>query len=309
MARSVKRTDRDHYESDSDLGYYRRTSLDEIINNFIIMYVGNDKVLRRVPRHEVAAVGQRSIQEFSYDTFHAESNIELELNDARIIQLPPDYVNYVEVKWVDPQGLDRIMTKSRRVRRDAGSAALQDGNYEYIYDEEGNIIEADRSEQIKRFQDPQLRDEAVQIASNSSSTNITDYNYSYYNESYYGRQWGIEPSEVNVNGTFVIDEQKGQIYIDYRISAGTVISLRYISDGLGEAGDLTKVYVPKMAEDAIYSRMLYDLTKVRPSAAGAAPLYKREAKAKMNNAKIRLMQLKTQEMEQVFRNKSKWIKH
>ena len=69
------------------------------------------------------------------------------------------------------------------------------------------------------------------------------------------------------------------------------------------------MYVPKLAEDAIYARILYDLSKVRPSAAAAAQAYKREAKAKMSNAKIRLMQIKTQEIEQVFRNKAKWIKH
>ena len=64
-----------------------------------------------------------------------------------------------------------------------------------------------------------------------------------------------------------------------------------------------------MAEDAVYANMLYNLAKVRPSAAGAAGLYKKEAKSKLNNAKIRLMQIKTNEIEKVLRNKAKWIKH
>ena len=309
MARSVKRTDQEHFEGNADLGYYRRTSLDEIINNFMIMYIGNDKILRNVPRHEVAAIGQRAIQEFSYDTFHSEKNMELELNPARVLKLPADYVNYVELKYVDQNGIDRIMTRSRRIRRDGGNGVLQDENYKPLFDQNGKTLTADESEQTQRFQDPAIRDQAINIAENYYYNYISDYNYSYYNDSYYGRQWGIEPSEIGINGTFVIDEQQGMIFIDNQLSEGQIVNLRYISDGLGEAGDLTKVYVPKMAEDAVYARMLYDISKVRPSAAGVAQTYKREAKAKMSNAKIRLMQLKTQEMERVFRNKAKWIKH
>ena len=37
--------------------------------------------------------------------------------------------------------------------------------------------------------------------------------------------------------------------------------------------------------------------------------YKKEASAKMRNAKIRLSNMKTKEMAQILRNKAKWIKH
>ncbi len=64
-----------------------------------------------------------------------------------------------------------------------------------------------------------------------------------------------------------------------------------------------------MAEDAVMASILYNLSKLRPSAAGAAPLYKKEASAKMRNAKIRIANMKPAEMAQIFRNKAKWIKH
>jgi hypothetical protein len=38
-------------------------------------------------------------------------------------------------------------------------------------------------------------------------------------------------------------------------------------------------------------------------------LYKKEASSKMRNAKIRLTDYKSDEMTQVLRGKSKWIKH
>ena len=67
--------------------------------------------------------------------------------------------------------------------------------------------------------------------------------------------------------------------------------------------------MPKLAEDAVYSTILYNITKLRPSAAGGVALYKKEAAAKMRNAKIRLSNMKIKEFAQVLRGKSKWIKH
>ena len=304
MAESRKRTDADNLNS-TDLGYYRRTSLDDVINNFIIMYTGSDKILNRVPRLEVAAVAQRAVQEFSYDTFHSENNVELELGPSLTTTLPSDYVNYVELSQVDANGATRPLYRS--TRSNAGRAAIQDENFQPITDSNGDIIYADESEQVKRFQNPSSDNTARTIERNSDY--ISDNNYSYYNGTYFGRQWGVNPADANVNGTFILDEGVGVIYLDYTFQEGDLINLRYISDGLGDNGDLKNVYVPKMAEDAIYANMLYNLSKVRPSAAGAAALYKKEAKAKLNNAKIRLMQIKTKEIEQVLRSKAKWIKH
>ena len=58
-------------------GYYSRVHLNDIINNFIIAYVGDGKILAKIPRYEVAFWAQRSVQEFSYDIFHSEKTIEV----------------------------------------------------------------------------------------------------------------------------------------------------------------------------------------------------------------------------------------
>ena len=57
-------------------------------------------------------------------------------------------------------------------------------------------------------------------------------------------------------------------------------------------GNFDNVYVPKMAEEAVMASILYNLSKIRPSAAGASALYKKEAFAKMRNAKIRISNMK-----------------
>ena len=83
MAISRKPLDVDNYSSleggtgTAVSGYYSRVHLNDIINNFIIAYIGDGKVLSKVPRYEVAFWAQRSVQEFSYDIFHAEKNLEI----------------------------------------------------------------------------------------------------------------------------------------------------------------------------------------------------------------------------------------
>jgi len=64
-------------------GYYRRTNLNDIINNFVVAYIGDGKVLTKVPRYEVAFWAQRAVQEFSYDTFHSEKSLEIQLSSTR----------------------------------------------------------------------------------------------------------------------------------------------------------------------------------------------------------------------------------
>ena len=88
-----------------------------------------------------------------------------------------------------------------------------------------------------------------------------------------------------------------------------VIVVDYISDGIADNGNLANVFIPKLAEDALYAYMLYNLAKVRPAAAQLAALYKKEASAKLRNAKIRLSNYDLKELAQVLRGKAKWIKH
>ena len=307
MAISRRPTDLVNNSAEFTSGSYQFTNIDDMINNFMVAYVGSGKVLNAVPRHEVAFWMQRAVQEFNYDIFPAEKNLELELGPTRTIKLPNDYVKVVKVAWIDAQGLERVVTRNRQAS--TSQAIVQDNEYDPVLDFMGDKVVADTSEQQKLFQDPQTRSELLALAQNYYYNYITDYNYSYYNESYYGRQWGANPEEVFVNGTYLIDDFAGTVVFDYLFREGQLVTFRYISDGLGENGDFTKVFVPKLAEDAVYSSVLYNLSKIRPSAAGAAPLYKKEAYAKMKNAKIRLMNLNREEMAQIFRGKSKWIKH
>ena len=102
-------------------GYYRRTNLNNIINNFIVGYIGDGKVLTKVPRYEVAFWAQRAVQEFSYDVFHSEKSVEIEISSTKTISLPSDYVNYVRLEYTDSDGIMRPIPLSSTTRASVGA--------------------------------------------------------------------------------------------------------------------------------------------------------------------------------------------
>jgi hypothetical protein len=68
--------------------------------------------------------------------------------------------------------------------------------------------------------------------------------------------------------------------------------------------------VPKLAEEAFYAYIIYALISVRPNIPEyIVQRFKKEKRAKIRNAKLRLSNIKLEEITQVMRNKSKIIKH
>ena len=116
----------------------------------------------------------------------------------------------------------------------------------------------------------------------------------------------MDPQYANANGWFNLNEREGKIAFSANLRDKLII-LEYISDGL--AYDLD-TRVPKMVEDAMYAAILYSIISTRAN----QPEYivqrlKKDRYAKLRNAKIRLSNIKLEEITQVMRGKSKWIKH
>ena len=57
------------YNQGSSFGNYQFTSLTDIINQFIVIYVGEDKIISKIKRTDVAFHAQRALAELSFDTF------------------------------------------------------------------------------------------------------------------------------------------------------------------------------------------------------------------------------------------------
>ena len=121
-----------------------------------------------------------------------------------------------------------------------------------------------------------------------------------------GERHGLDPQFTQTNGSFFIDHIKGMIHFSSNLSGKTII-LKYISDGLGTDDEMV---VPKLAEEAIYKWIAYGCAQARSDVdAGTIARFKKEKIAETRKAKLRLSNIKIEEISQVFRGKSKWIKH
>ena len=121
-----------------------------------------------------------------------------------------------------------------------------------------------------------------------------------------GQRYGIVPEHAQINGSFYIDCLRGNIHFGSNFSGKTVI-LHYISDGHGTPDE---EIVHKFAEEAMYKWIAYGCAQARVDVdPNTIARLKRERFAETRKAKIRLSNLKIEEVAQVMRNKSKWIKH
>jgi len=121
-----------------------------------------------------------------------------------------------------------------------------------------------------------------------------------------GERYGLEPEHTQVNGSYFIDYLRGNIHFSSGLSGKTII-LKYISDGHGTEKEQI---VPKLAEEAMYKWIAYGCAQARNDVdQGTIARFKKEKFAETRKAKIRLSNIKIEEISQVFRGKSKWIKH
>ena len=81
--------------------------------------------------------------------------------------------------------------------------------------------------------------------------------------------------------------------------------LKYIRDGLGTDGEMI---VHQFAEEARYKSIAYAILSTTISGQQLAPRFKKEKFAAIRQAKLRLSNIKIDELTQIMRGKSKWIK-
>jgi len=287
----------DNYKS------YQYTSLIDIVNNFMVAYVGTDKIVSRVKRSDVIFHAKRGLQEFSYDTLRSVKSQELTIPPSLSLVLPQDYVNYVQLSYVDNGGVKHIIYPTT-LTSNPQQVPLQDDQGIPTQDIYGNNIQANQSITNSRWraEDQDLLNGQFNL---DAQSNPGVYNWAWWKMAY-GQRYGLNPETTQTNGWFTIDERRGVFAFSSDL-ANKLIILEYISDGLAYDED-TKV--PKLAEEALYVYILYNIIAVRSNFPEyVVQRYKREKSAKLRNAKIRLSNIKLDEFTQVMRGKSKWIKN
>jgi hypothetical protein len=94
------------YYDGNDFGNYQFVSLTDIINQFMLVYVGEDKIIPKAKRLDVAFHAQRALAELSFDTFKSFKAQEILVPSNLQMILPHDYVNYTKLSWVDSAGIN-----------------------------------------------------------------------------------------------------------------------------------------------------------------------------------------------------------
>jgi hypothetical protein len=279
---------------ENNYGSYEYISLNDIINNFIVAYIGAGKLISSAKRTDVMFHAKRGLQEFSYDTLKSIKSQELTIPPSLSIVIPQDYVNYVKCSWIDNAGAKHIIYPTR-VTSSPNELPLQDTDGIPTQDNDGSNTLANQSLTEERWKNRSL----------TKNFQPDDYRDS-TNEGLIGQRYGLQPEEAQVNGMFTINERTGTFSFSSDL-AGKLIILEYISDGLAVDLDMK---LPKMAEQAMYMHIAYSILSGRASVPEyLVNRFKRDRSSALRNAKIRLSNIKIEEIAQVFRNKSKWIKH
>ena len=94
---------------EDNYGSYEYIKLNDAIDNFMVGYVGDGKILQNTKKSDVLFFAKRSLQEFSYDTLKSIHSQELNIPASLSVILPQDYVNYVRVSFIDQLGVKRII--------------------------------------------------------------------------------------------------------------------------------------------------------------------------------------------------------
>jgi hypothetical protein len=128
---------------DANWGSYQYVSLEDVVNNFLLMYAGNHSLVNNEERYKILFHAKRAIQELNYDAFKEIKVLELTVPDTLRYILPSDYVNWVRISlykdgWLRPLS-ENIQTLSAK-------AYLQDQQGKILFDENGNALSPEFSD-------------------------------------------------------------------------------------------------------------------------------------------------------------------
>lgn len=296
-------TDEAYDGGSGERAYYQHMVLEDLINDFMMAEVGEGMLIPKVKQSLVEYHAQRAVQELSYDTLRTVKSFEWDLDGSLSLPLPQDFVGLVGVFWVDDSGYKHFMN-DRGQYSGAPTAYLQDDQGNPLYDMQGERLTG-TSDTVERYN---MRTQSVAAdafynyyAGSFENDELYDRYYSYY-----GRRFGSDPTQTNINGTYVHDVDQNLIHIDAAYS-NQLITVDYVSDGLGT--DVAQIRVHKYAEEAIYAYIRFKLIySMRDMPLNEKQLVKKEYAIAKRRAKHRLSDL-GQKLRLAFQGKTKWIKH
>ena len=290
--------DAHYYGTPSERGKYQFLTLEDVVETFIATYVGVGKICENVRANDVYFHATRALQEFSYDIFRSINSWEIVVPDTLTTVLPRDFVNHVKLSWSDGAGIKHVIYPAIKTSNPTDIQQNSDGTY---YTSGNNLVSDDTSDTWENYKAAKPNEQQQDDYNDNDYKTMTDERY------------GIHPEHAQINGSYFIDYKNGNIHFASSLSGKTLV-LDYISDGMnaGDSGNVPygAALVHKFAEEAMYKHIAYGcMLAMKDSSPGMLALLKKERFAETRKAKLRLSNIKIEELTQVMRGGSKWIKH
>ena len=129
----LSQTQNQYYDSSNsgNYGNYQFTTLENIINAFMFIYVGENKIISKVNRTDVQFHAMRAVQELSYDVLKSFKSQEIEVPNTLSMVLPQDYVNYVKLVRVGDDGIEYPLYPARKTSNPFAITQNADGTYDF----------------------------------------------------------------------------------------------------------------------------------------------------------------------------------
>ena len=286
--------DIDYYGDTTQWGNYQYVTLEGIINNYM-MSLQSDDYTANAQRFQVLYQARRAFKELYYDVVQEIRGVELDLSPQLRVTLPPDYVNWVRISWVDERGLLHPMAEDKRIS--IANEYLQDNDYALLFDEDGCVLIGDSQP-----------DTQAELAGASADGDYgCAYSYSFGRDAFQPNQ---NLGNKYTNGKFTIDKDNGYVQFGSD-SEGKSVVIEYISDGLYtgcEGKPENEIRINKFAETPVIDYIYYQLVKNRRYVpANEKARARKEYYNSRRIAKSRIGSLKRSEIIQAFRSASKWI--
>lgn len=294
----------DYYTDPSNHGSYQYVSLQDIVNNFVLMYAGNHSLVNNEERYKILFHAKRAIQELNYDAMKEIKVLELSVCDNLRYVLPSDYVNWVRISLYKDGYLRPL---SENIQTLWSDAYLQDNNCQILFDINGNILKP---------QDSTI--DYQRITGTKKSIYLNEGNPYSGNMGYYvdgmwyfdyniGSRYGLNTETANFNPTFSIDKRSGVINFDSGM-ANELCILEYVSDGM-EGGDNASIMVNKLFEKYIYAYIQYEILNSKLGVQEYIIARARKEKSSLlRNAKIRISNIHPSRLLMNLRGMDKMIK-
>jgi len=303
---------------DANWGSYQYVSLEDVVNNFMLMYQGDHELMNNLNRYKVLFYTKRAIQELNYDAMKEVKVLEQKVGPNLKFVLPSDYVNWVKISLYK-DGL--ILPLTENIQINSAVEYVQDNNYKVVVDQNGVVIEAQNSTlDFDRLNNIQ---KSIYLNPSSPYHNMWGWEYggNWYFDYAAGSRYGLNTETANQNPTFKIDKKAGVINFSNDMANESCI-LEYISDGMEYTSvatappgkpvavrDDSAISVNKMFENYIYSFIKYSILNnklgVQEYIVARA---RKEMTALLRNAKIRISNIHPGRLLMNMRGQNKMIK-